>query len=153
MVTIHKPIQGISQRALSRFIRNARRAAGIQGQVNVSIVSSRTVQALNRQYRRKNKPTDVLSFPAMPVVAPRFAGDIVISADIALRHAREYGHELSDELKILIVHGLLHLAGMDHETDSGYMARREERLRRTLRLSDSLIRRVRGGSAKTRRTP
>jgi probable rRNA maturation factor len=146
MVIIKKAAPGISAPALARFAQRARKAAGLRGQVNVVLTSSRALRALNRRFRGKDKPTDVLSFPSVPVVADRFSGDIVISIEIASRNARLYQHAPAQELKILIVHGMLHLAGYDHESDGGAMARQEERLRRELGLSDGLIGRTEGGA-------
>lgn len=142
MIIIRKAAPGVSEQALARFAQRARKAAGLRGQVNVVLTSSRDMRALNRRFRGKDKPTDVLSFPPLPVVAEAFSGDIVISTDIACRNARLYQHAPAQELKILILHGMLHLAGYDHESDGGEMARREERLRRELGLSNGLIRRT-----------
>jgi len=141
MVTIESKLEGISEPALGRFVLRARRAAGVRGQVHVLVVSSRRMRALNWQFRGQNKPTDVLSFPAMPEVTRDFAGDIVISGDIAATNARRLEHPLAQELKVLILHGVLHLSGHDHETDDGAMARKEQRLRKQLKLSDGLIER------------
>lgn len=141
MVTIESKLIGISEPALGRFVLRARRAAGVRGQVHVLVVSSRRMRALNWQFRGQNKPTDVLSFPAMPEVTRDFAGDIVISGDIAATNARRLEHSLAQELKVLILHGVLHLGGHDHETDDGAMARKELRLRKQLKLSDGLIER------------
>jgi probable rRNA maturation factor len=74
--------------------------------------------------------------------AKRSAGDVAISADIARRNARRLGHSLADEVKILVLHGILHLAGFDHERDNGEMARKENRLRRQLKLEGALIERT-----------
>ncbi len=139
MVTIDTKLRGISSIALERFVLRARRAAGVRGKVHVLIVSSRRMKALNWQFRGQKKPTDVLSFPTIPQVTRDFAGDIVISADIAAANARALRHPLSHELKVLILHGLLHLGGYDHETDHGEMARTEARLRKQLNLRDGLI--------------
>ena len=100
------------------------------------------MRRLNRAFRHKNKATDILSFPAPPEIAQQHAGDLAISLDTAARQASEHGHSLRDELRILLLHGLLHLAGEDHETDSGEMAAREAALRLHLRLPDTLIARV-----------
>ena len=97
------------------------------------------MQALNRRFRRKNKPTDVLSFPS---AVPGVAGDIAISLEIAADNAAQLGHSLETEVKILIVHGLLHLAGYDHESDSGEMAAKEAEIRRKLGLPVGLIERA-----------
>lgn len=108
--------------------------------VNVLVTTSRELQQLNRCFRGKNRATDVLSFPAAPGVAD-FAGDVAISAEIAERNATELGHTAAAEIKILVLHGILHLAGYDHERDKGEMARKEERLRKTLGLPVGLIER------------
>ena len=142
MIIIRKAAPGISEQALARFAQRARKAAGLRGQVNVMLTSSRDIRALNRRFRGEDKPTDVLSFPPVPAVAEAFSGDIVISTDIACRNARLYQHAPAQELKILILHGMLHLAGYDHESDGGEMARQEELLRRELGLSNGLIRRT-----------
>ncbi len=142
MVIVKKAAPGISPRLLARFAERARKAAGISGEINVLLTSSRELRALNRRFRGKDRPTDVLSFPAIHAVTKAFAGDIVISTEIATRNARLYQHDASQEVKILILHGMLHLAGYDHESDSGQMARKEERLRRELGVSDGLIRRT-----------
>ena len=128
-----------SAQALSRFATRAQRAAGVAGEVNIYVTSSREMQALNRRYRRKNKPTDVLSFP---LPAPGLGGDIAISVEIAAGSAEALGHSLETEVKILILHGLLHLAGFDHETDDGEMRERETALRRQLKLPVALIERT-----------
>lgn len=145
MIIIRKAAPGISEQTLARFAQRARQAAGLRGKVNVVLTSSRDMRALNRRFRGKDEPTDVLSFPPLPVVAEAFSGDIVISTDIACRNARLYRHAPAQELKTLILHGMLHLAGYDHESDGGEMARREERLRRELGLSNGLIRRTETG--------
>jgi probable rRNA maturation factor len=93
---------------------------------------------LNRQFRGKDYATDVLSFPSEE---RGFLGDIVIAAGVAARQAREAGHPLPTELKVLSLHGLLHLLGYDHETDDGRMARAEARLRKKGRLPLGLIER------------
>ena len=141
VVTIESNLDGVSGPALSRFLQRARRAAGLRGQAHVLIVSSARMRTLNSKYRGKNRPTDVLSFPAMPEIAQDFAGDIVISSEIAWSNARRLGHPVSDELRVLILHGILHLGGHDHESDNGEMARLERGLREQLGLDDSLIER------------
>ncbi len=156
MVVLHRNLPGVSQGALGRFARRAERALGLSGEVNVLVTSSREVRALNRRFRGKNKPTDVLSFPPIPTVEHDFAGDVAISADIALQNARRLGHTVAEEIKILMLHGMLHLAGYDHESDDGQMARKEARLRRALGLPSSLIARNGGNgpppSKQTRRS-
>ena len=110
-----------------------------RGTVTVAIVSDARVRALNRQYRRKDKATDVLSFPSGE---RGYLGDVVIAAGVAARQAREGGHSLATELRVLALHGLLHLLGYDHERDDGRMARHERRLRRRGGLEEGLIERA-----------
>jgi probable rRNA maturation factor len=123
--------------------------------VSVALVSDTRVRALNRTYRKKDYDTDVLSFPtepqpaaaASPAEAPKgrrrttFLGDIVIARGVARRQAREAGHDEQTELRVLALHGLLHLLGYDHETDEGEMRRVEARLRRQGGLREGLIER------------
>jgi len=111
--------------------------------VNVLLTSSNELRSLNTRFRHKDKATDVLSFPALPELKEKFAGDLAISVDIASRNARELGHSTANEIKILALHGVLHLSGYDHELDDGEMARTELRLRQALRLPGSLIERNR----------
>jgi probable rRNA maturation factor len=131
---------------LSRFISLAQSAIPLRGEVNVLLTTDREIRRLNRQFRGKDKPTDVLSFPAAPIQnakpAERVAGDLAISVETARHQAAEQGHALTCELKVLILHGLLHLAGHDHESDQGQMHRRESRLRAALGLPLGLIERT-----------
>ena len=105
------------------------------------MTSSRELKGLNHRFRGKNKPTDVLSFPAMPGIMKGFAGDVAISAEIAAQNARRLGHTAADEIRILTLHAVLHLAGYDHERDNGQMERKEARLRKVLGLPSGLIER------------
>jgi len=130
---MERAVEGVSRPALARFAGKAQRLAGITGQVDILISGNRRLRELNRRFRRKNRPTDVLSFPRAE------GGDIAISFQIAQQNARHYGHSPTAELKILILHGMLHLAGHDHEADHGRMAGIEARLRAQLRLPASLI--------------
>lgn len=109
-----------------------------RGAVTVAVVSDARVRSLNRTFRGKDAPTDVLSFPADE---PRLLGDVVIAAGVARRQAQAAGHSLQTELRVLALHGLLHLLGYDHETDGGRMARAERRLRRRGGLREGLIER------------
>jgi probable rRNA maturation factor len=119
-----------------------------RGLVNVALVSDARVRALNREYRRRDYATDVLSFPAgsdsIASGRPTFIGDIVIARGVARRQARSAGHAEATELRVLALHGLLHLLGYDHEHDDGRMARAERRLRRKAGLKDGLIERSNG---------
>ncbi len=134
-----KKLEGVSERGLEAFATQARKAAGVRGQVQVLITSSEELRELNRRFRHKNKPTDVLSFPA---ILDGEAGDIAISADIASENAFRLGHSLDEELRILILHGILHLAGHDHEHDRGEMEALEAALRDQFNLPSSLIERT-----------
>jgi probable rRNA maturation factor len=128
-----------SARALSLFATEAQHALGLAGEVNIFVTSSHEMRDLNRRYRRKNTPTDVLSFPSR---APGVAGDIAISLEIAAANASEIGHSLATEVKVLILHGLLHLAGLDHESDNGEMLAREQAMRQEFKLPVGLIERT-----------
>ena len=134
----------MSEGSLSRFVLRARRTAGLKGNVNVLVTGSSAMRALNGRFRGKNTPTDVLSFPSETAgnVKEGFAGEIAISADIAAQNALRLGHSVSAEVKVLALHGILHLAGMDHERDNGQMARKEATLRRVLRLPATLTERA-----------
>jgi probable rRNA maturation factor len=157
-------------RGLSRWLMRIAPTRA-RGMVSVAIVSDQRVRALNRQYRGIDRPTDVLSFPnasprskaspqrtrrtrssilggskrssvsSVSSVVELFLGDIVIARGVARRQAREWGHSEATELKVLALHGLLHLLGYDHERDSGAMARLERRLRRRGGLREGLIER------------
>jgi probable rRNA maturation factor len=142
LVILQKRVVGLTEKALDRFVTRARRAAGLRAAVNVLVTSNVELQELNQRFRGKNQPTDVLSFPALSGLKQRYSGDIAISAEIAAHNARTLGHTVAEEIKILILHGILHLRGYDHESDRGKMARREEKLRRELRLPIGLIERA-----------
>jgi len=110
-------------------------------EVSVALVSDARIRALNRQFRRKDTATDVLSFEP---------SDIVVATGVARRQARDAGHSYGDELKVLALHGLLHLMGYDHHrpSDAGRMARLERRLRRKGGLRAGLIERSRAPAAR-----
>jgi probable rRNA maturation factor len=127
---------------LAKFVARAGRASRLKGAVNVLVTSSSELRALNRRFRAKDQPTDVLSFPPGPCFVNGLAGDIAISADIAKRNARRLGHTAAQEIKILVLHGVLHLVGYDHEHDDGTMAGKEMKLRRLLKLPLGLIERT-----------
>ena len=142
MIILRSQVAGSSAGALERFARRALRAVGLRGEVDVLVTGNAEVRRLNRRFRGQDEATDVLSFPA----ADGDAGDIAISAPVAVANARRLGHSVADELKILILHGLLHLAGYDREHDRGEMARREARLRQALGLPASLLERGHGAA-------
>jgi probable rRNA maturation factor len=143
-----RPLRGSLAHWLSRVA-----PARARGTVAVAVVPDARVRALNRQYRRKDYATDVLSFPAdvSDIRVPRslkaivrpvpHLGDIVIARGVARRQARAAGHPEATELRVLALHGLLHLLGYDHERDEGEMARLERRLRRKGGLREGLIER------------
>jgi probable rRNA maturation factor len=133
---------GLLPSALTRFLNRVRTIIGLRGQVDILLANDQTLRHLNKTFRGKNKPTDVLSFPAPSAFAGKHAGDLAISLETAARQAATHGHPLPDEIKILILHGLLHLSGEDHETDNGEMAAREATLRRELHLPATLIERT-----------
>lgn len=145
MVILQKRVPDLTEVALERFVARARRVAGLKGTVDVLLTSNAEMQSLNQRFRKKEKATDVLSFPAGPgSPRKRFSGEIAISAEIAMQNARALDHTAAQEVKILVLHGILHLRGYDHECDRGEMARRERQLRTRLRLPLGLMERERG---------
>jgi len=142
LVIFQKRVADLSELALARFVFRARRIAGLKGALNILVTSNAAMKSLNRRFRGIDKPTDVLSFSAEPDAGNALAGEIAISGDMASRNARALGHSHADEVKILVLHGILHLRGYDHERDHGRMARREKQLRATLRLPMGLIERT-----------
>ena len=155
VVILERKLRGVSAAALSRFAGRAQRAARLRGRVQILVTGRAEVRRLNRRFRRTDKATDVLSFPARGngvwASGPHshMAGDIAIAAEVAARNARRFGHSTAAEVKILILHGLLHLTGLDHNDDRehGRMSRQEEKLRRKLGLPASLIRRSSSAAA------
>ncbi len=139
----------LARRPLESFLRRVKSELGLQGAgLTVRLVSDAEIARMNETFRKKNGPTDVLSFPTLarrwPVrlrrgsksVKPgKYLGDIAISPAMAQRYAKEYGRKLSSELQVLILHGVLHLLGYDHETDRGKMDRIERKLRKRLGLA------------------
>ena len=142
VIVLQKRVANLTETALARFVARARQAAGLKGAVNVLVTSNSDLRSLNRRFLGKDTPTDVLSFPGEPGSTRDFAGEIAISAEIASRNARMLGHPVAAEVKILTLHGILHLRGYDHEHDHGQMAKVEQRLRRKLRLPVGLIERA-----------
>jgi probable rRNA maturation factor len=141
-----RPLSG----SLARWLASVAPASA-RGSVSLAVVPDSRVRALNRAYRGKDYATDVLSFPAAATSTgaakrrdgsrPGVLGDIVIARGVARRQARKVGHPESIELRVLALHGLLHLLGYDHERDDGEMARVERRLRRKGGLREGLIER------------
>lgn len=125
---------GVDKRGLRRFLKDLAQEILPGRDVTCLIASDAELRKLNQQFRGKDYAPDVLSFPPE---------DIAISFDRAAAQAAELGHTVEDELRILMLHGLLHLAGMDHETDKGAMKRAEARWRKRLSLPSGLIERAR----------
>ena len=135
-------------RSLQEFLREIKDSLGLGREcVSVCFIDDRTMTKLNRTYRKKPKTTDVLSFPSedrrkplplTPRVPKRagasYLGDIAISPVVARRNAKQFHRTLEEELRVLTLHGVLHLLGYDHETDRGEMERLERKLRRRFGL-------------------
>jgi len=134
---------------LEEFLRHVKREIGLRRDcVAVRLINDAEMMRLNGTYRGKRKSTDVLSFPAedqrgrpgslaqqVRRASGKFLGDIAISPNAARRNAKSLGRKLPQELQVLILHGLLHLLGYDHETNRGEMERIEMRLRRRLGIA------------------
>lgn len=137
---------------LRRFLSRARRVLHLPtGSFSVCLVSDAQIARWNRSYRGKSGPTDVLSFPAELARKPprrknsrpsgnqsadgNYLGDIAIAPAVARRNALRFGRTFEQEMRILVLHGMLHLMGYDHETDRGQMDRREQKVRRELGLA------------------
>jgi probable rRNA maturation factor len=129
----------LNRRNLERFARILRGEVAKGAGFTCLVTGDSQLRRLNRDFLGNDYPTDVLSFPAPPSDAA--LGEIAISAIRARRQAAAFGHSIDSEIRILMLHGLLHLMGMDHETDGGQMARAESRWRRRLALPASLIER------------
>jgi len=140
-VILERHVPGLSERRFQAFVAEVCRLTKLAGGVTVLVTGNRQMRTLNRRFRGKNTATDVLSFPG-PAFVKDFAGDIAISLEIAAKNARDRGHSTATELRILALHGVLHLAGYDHESDNGEMTRIEMRIRRKLALPASLIERA-----------
>ena len=143
----------VARRPLENFLARVRKELGLgEADVTVCLVSDAEIARMNEAYRKKKGPTDVLSFPEVERRAPmslrrtrrssagnhrhrQFLGDVAISPATARRNAKQLGRTLLGELQILILHGVLHLLGYDHETDNGEMDRVEHRLRQRLGLT------------------
>jgi probable rRNA maturation factor len=139
----------VERRPLELFLHRAKRELGLEeAGVTICLVSDAEIARMNETFRKKKGPTDVLSFPAVvrrkplrlrrgapAVKAGEYLGDIAISPATARRYAKKNGRKLSSELRVLILHGVLHLLGYDHETDRGEMERFERKLRKQLGLA------------------
>jgi len=138
-VTFRRAPGSLRRRAIERFAQRLQAGVAKGRGFDCLITSDSELRRLNREFRGKDVPTDVLSFPS----EDGRLGDIAVSAGRARAQAREFGHSIEQEIQILLLHGVLHLLGMDHETDRGRMARAEKRWRMALGLPDGLIERVR----------
>lgn len=116
-VLVKKKVKGVEGKLLSKIAHRALEVLGLsKAELSIALVSDAQIRRLNKLYRNKDKPTDVLSFPiGEKVNGWLILGDIVISVDTAKRQAQELGYSLEEELKRLLVHGLVHLLGYDHE--------------------------------------
>jgi probable rRNA maturation factor len=116
-VLVKKKVKGVESKLLSKIAHRALEVLGLSKvELSIALVSDAQIKRLNKRYRNKDKPTDVLSFPIGEKVEDwLILGDIVISVDTAKRQAQELGHSLEEEIKRLLVHGLVHLLGYDHE--------------------------------------
>jgi len=106
--------------------------------IELILTTDEEIRQINKEYRNIDKPTDVLSFP-LEEMANMPLGSIIISVDTAKKAAKNYGHDINDEIKLLFIHGLLHLLGYDHETDNGEMRNMEEKIINKFNLPCSLI--------------
>ncbi len=138
----------IESERLSRFTQKAWKAIGLTGiqqanetEVTLVFLSLKQMQQYNKDYRKKNYPTDVLSFPVNETDEENrlYLGDILISIDKASENAKASGHPVDKELEILVLHGILHLMGYDHETDRGQMNALESKLRKTVINNTTLV--------------
>ena len=140
LVLFRRAPAGLERPPLKEFARTLRDAIAKGREFHCLISDDRELRRLNRQFLGADHATDVLSFPLND---SGLLGELAISADRAAAQAREFGHSRLDEIRILMLHGVLHLIGMDHETDRGAMARAEARWRKKLHLPMGLIGRVR----------
>lgn len=131
---------GVSRRSARSFAKVLETELALGRAFCCLIASDKEMRRLNREFRNQDYATDVLSFPSAGTGT--FLGDIAISFSKAEKQAAEHGHSVSQEVEILMLHGLLHLLGMDHETDDGQMARAERKWREKLGLPTGLIERV-----------
>ncbi|MBV9769600.1 MAG: rRNA maturation RNase YbeY [Bryobacterales bacterium] len=132
--------RGFSRRQTRAFAERLRMEVAGGRPFTCLITSDAELRRLNRNFLRTDHATDVLSFPSAQSLG--FLGDIAISFERALCQAVEFGHAVDKEIEILMLHGLLHLLGMDHENDRGEMAREEDKWRTALKLPRGLIERV-----------
>ena len=140
-VTFRRTPPDFRRQSVERFARRLQKEVAKGQPFDCLITGDADLRRLNRQFRGLDYATDVLSFPAAPPAA--HLGDLAISLGRARAQAREFGHDIEHEVEILMLHGVLHLLGFDHESDVGRMARAEKRWRTRLGLAAGLIERVR----------
>jgi len=140
LVLFRRVPSGLDRRAIEAFARELRKRVTGGREFCCLITGDTALQRLNRRFLGKNYPTDVLSFPAVPGADE--LGELAISAQRAGEQARRFGHAIEEEIRILMLHGVLHLTGMDHERDGGAMARAETAWRKKLGLPAGLMERV-----------
>jgi probable rRNA maturation factor len=141
-VTFRRVPADIRRVATERFARKLQAEVTKGRPFDCLITGEAELRRLNREFRGRDYATDVLSFPVAPPAKTATLGDMAISLPRARAQARQFGHSTECEIRILMLHGVLHLLDMDHETDSGRMARAEKRWRARLGLPDGLIERV-----------
>jgi probable rRNA maturation factor len=143
LITFRRSPATLDASSIESFAETLRTRLARGREFHCLITGDAELRLLNRTYRSRDYATDVLSFPAsFPGDDGAYLGDVAISLARARAHARRYGHATEDEVRILMLHGLLHLKGMDHESDSGQMARAELRWRKKLGLPGGLIERA-----------
>jgi probable rRNA maturation factor len=144
-VTFRRVPSSLRRAPIERFANTLQKEVVRNRCFDTLITGDAELRRLNRDFRGKDYATDVLSFPSEPRPSGSgpHLGDIAISLGRARAQAREFGHAIEQEIQILMLHGVLHLMGHDHETDSGAMARAEKRWRAKLGLPNGLIERVR----------
>jgi probable rRNA maturation factor len=139
-VLFHVPARGVSRSKLNYFARQLQEYLVGGASFCCVITNDEELQALNKRFLKRDYPTDVLSFPSFG--SHGSIGDIAISWDRAKDQAAEYGHTAEHEIRILMLHGVLHLTGMDHEKDRGEMARAEMDWRKRFKLPTGMIERA-----------
>lgn len=138
LITFRRSPATLDVSSIESFAETLRTRVARGREFHCLITGDAELRLLNRTYRSNDYATDVLSFPG----EGSYLGDIAISLARARAQARQYGHAIEDEVRILMLHGVLHLKGMDHESDSGEMARAELRWRKKLGLPGGLIERA-----------
>lgn len=136
----HSATPGLARRQVHQFAKRLQLEVTGGRPFTCLVTGEAELQRLNRDFRKQDHPTDVLSFPSAQTLG--FLGDIAISFPHAVRHAARHRHQVGQEIEILMLHGVLHLLGMDHENDRGQMARAENKWRAAFGLPHGVIRRV-----------